>query len=116
MKWPFHRDELCTPYNPRALFALTALLCGCSVAPTRPATSEVAPMAEIALERGRFELNCDDIQLETIGLMNGILGWRSQVFGLRGCGQHVIYHVECQIRCVALRDTHLPGLNQEEGW
>ena len=88
----------------------------CSLTPVVADAADIAPMANIALERGRFELDCPTAEVESIGLMRSFAAYQLQSFGVQGCGRRVVYHVECQLRCAAFRDSHVPGPQQESGW
>ena len=91
----------------------TAALSGCQTTDAYLNSNQQAALGA-ANSRGRFELNCQDIQSEVLSrkiidpapMMGGM--WRAEyTIGVRGCGRQVVYITVCldNENCNAISDT-----------
>jgi hypothetical protein len=91
----------------------TALLAGCQTTDAYLDANQQAAL-RAANSRGRFELNCQEIQTDVLSrkiidpapMMGGM--WRAEyTIGVRGCGRQVVYITVCldSHECNAISDT-----------
>lgn len=91
----------------------TAVLGGCQTTDAYLNSNQQAAL-QTANSRGRFELNCQDIQTQVLSrkiidpapMMGGM--WRAEyTIGVRGCGRQVVYITICldNENCNAISDT-----------
>lgn len=90
-----------------------ALLCACQTTDAYLDSNQQAAL-QAANSRGRFELNCQDVQSQVLSrkiidpapMMGGM--WRAEyTIGVRGCGRQVVYVTVCldNENCNAISDT-----------
>lgn len=91
----------------------TAFLGGCQTTDAYLNSNQQAAL-QAANSRGRFELNCQEVQTEVLSrkiidpapMMGGM--WRAEyTIGVRGCGRQVVYITVCldNENCNAISDT-----------
>ena len=100
-----------TRWIPALLVAAASI--GCQTTDAYLDSNQQAAL-QAANSRGRFELNCQDIQSEVLSrkiidpapMMGGM--WRAEyTIGVRGCGRQVVYITVCldNENCNAISDT-----------
>ena len=101
--------------NKRVMLAVlaSAALGGCQTTQAFLDANQAAAV-QTASSRGRFELNCQDIQTEVLSskiidpapMYGGV--WRAEyTIGVRGCGRQMVYETICldSHDCNAIADT-----------